>query len=466
MNSAIISLIGRPNVGKSTLFNRLSKSRTALVSDFEGLTRDRQYAKIKIQDNECNIIDTGGVTNNENLINSEINTQIEQALKDSDIVYFMVSKKDGINALDMEIAKKLRKIDIEIILICNKSEGSNKQDLVEFYELGLGEAIAISAEHGKGIDKLIDKTATLLDKHKYQKDTKDVALNGIIVAMFGRPNVGKSTLINKILGQNRVLATDVAGTTRDSIFIPFTKNKQIYTLIDTAGIRRKSNVNNKIEKFSIVKTIDALSKCHVAILLLDSSEGITEQDASILGMIDDKGKALLIVNNKWDGLDDYQKQEVKRKLDIKMSFINYASVHYISALNGFGVNKIFTTINKAYKNAGAKFNTSILNNVLIKANATHNAPMSSGRRIKLKYIHQSGVFPPTFTIHGNNLLKIPNSYINYLKNFFIRELGISNTPIKFYFKTSDNPFKDKKNKLTNRQIKSRKRLIKFVKNKK
>ena len=465
MSLPIISLVGRPNVGKSTLFNRLSKSKIALVSDFEGLTRDRQYANIKIKDKHCCIIDTGGITNNENLINSAINTQVEQALKESDIVYFMVSQKDGINALDIEIATLLRKIKAEIILICNKSENSNKKDLLEFYELGIGEVIAISAEHNKGIEELINKTFTILNKYEYAKDIKSVNLEGIVVAMFGRPNVGKSTLINKILNEYRVLATEIPGTTRDSIFIPFTKNKQPYTLIDTAGIRRKRSVNNKIEKFSIVKTLEALNLCHVAILLLDASEGITEQDASILGMIDTEGKALLIVNNKWDGLDDYQKKEVKRKLDIKMSFINYASIHYISALSGFGVNKIFQTINKAYKNAQTKFSTSMLNNILIKANEAHKPPMTKGRRSKIKYIHQSGIFPPTFTLHGNNLDNMPNAYVNYLKNFFIKELEISNTPVKFNFKTANNPFKDKKNKLTNRQIQKRKRLIKFVKNK-
>lgn len=463
MSLPIIAIVGRPNVGKSTLFNRLSNSKNALVSDFEGLTRDRQYARINIKDKACNIIDTGGINNSKDLINLAINEQTKKALAEAYIVYFVISKKDGINIVDAEIASQLRKIAAKVILICNKSEDADEKNLLEFYELGIEQMLAISAKNNKGITELIEKTANILDEYEYEEEEDN--LKGTVVAMFGRPNVGKSTFINKVLNDNRLLATNIPGTTRDAIFIPFAKNNKFYTLIDTAGIRRKRSVDNKIEKFSIVKTLEVLNLCHVAILIVDSSEGITEQDASLLGMIDKKGKALIIVNNKWDKLDDYQKKEAKRKLDTKISFINYASIHYTSALTGLGINKVFQTIDKAYKNAGAKFSTSMLNNILIKANQNHKPPVNKGRRLKIKYIHQASIFPPTFTLHGNNLEDMSKSYNNYLKNFFIKELKLSDTPIQFNFKTTENPFKDKKNKLNDRQIKKRKRLIKFNKKK-
>jgi len=460
----VISLVGRPNVGKSTLFNRLSKSRQALVSDFEGLTRDRQYATINLDDNvQCSIIDTGGLTHEDNVIDTGIHGQVLNALDESDVVYFIVSAKDGVTALDHEIAKQLRRLKLNLILVCNKAEGSSQASLAEFYELGLGEPIPIAAEHGQGIEELIDLTLPLLPE---PTDDVEHEIEGIAVAVLGRPNVGKSTLINRILGEERVLAVDLPGTTRDTIFIPFERNEQLYTLIDTAGIRRKRSVDHKIEKFSILKAIEAIENCHVVILILDASEGVTEQDATLLGMVADKGRALLIVNNKWDGLDEYQKSEVKRKQDVKLSFVNYASVHYISALHGSGVGKLFGPINKAYENAGAKFGTPLLNEILAKANEGHQPPPVAGRRLKLKYIHQSGVFPPTFTVHGNHLQSIPNAYGRYLKNFFTSELGLSNTPINFEFKSGENPFKDKKNKLTERQVQKRRRLMKFTKKRK
>ncbi len=463
MSSPVISLVGRPNVGKSTLFNRLSKSRQALVSDYEGLTRDRQYAKISLSPNtSCTIIDTGGLTNENSIIDNAIHDQVLSALDESDVIYFIVSNRDGITSLDIEIATQLRKLKKDIILICNKAEGLNQSAAAEFFELGLGHPILISAEHNQGIDDLIKTTITLLPENSAE-DVQEV--EGIAVAILGRPNVGKSTLINRILGQERVLAVDLPGTTRDTIFIPFERDQHKYTLIDTAGIRRKRSVDKKIEKFSIIKAIEALSESHVAILVLDAHEGVTEQDATLLGMIADKGRALLIVINKWDGLDDYQKSEVKRKLEVKLSFISYASIHYISALYGSGVGKLFSSILKSFEQAGSRFPTSMLNKTLESANEAHLPPPVSGKRLRLKYIHQSDIFPPTFTLHGNHLQKVPKSYERFLKNFFTKSLKLSNTPIRLEFKSGNNPFKDKKNKLSARQIQKKKRLIKFTKKK-
>ncbi len=463
MNSPVISLVGRPNVGKSTLFNRLSKSRQALVSEYEGLTRDRQYAKINLEENKhCTIIDTGGLTNEDSLIDVAIHEQVLSALDESDVIFFLVNNRDGITSLDFEIAAQLRKIKKNIILVCNKAEGLDQSSAAEFFELGLGNPVLISAEHNQGIDELINVAIPLLPENLEDENQE---IKGIAVAILGRPNVGKSTLINRILGEERVLAIDLPGTTRDTIFIPFERDNQKYTLIDTAGIRRKRSVAEKIEKFSIIKAIEAITESHVVVLVLDAHEGVTEQDASLLGMIADKGRALLIVINKWDGLDDYQKSEVKRKLDIKLSFVNYASVHYISALHGSGVGKLFSYIQKSFNHAGSRFSTSMLNKILESANDAHQPPPVSGKRLRLKYVHQSDVFPPTFTLHGNHLQSIPKSYERFLKNFFIKALKISNTPVRLEFKSGENPFKDKKNKLSARQIQKKRRLMKFTKKK-
>ena len=463
MSYPIISLVGRPNVGKSTLFNRLSNSRQALVSDFEGLTRDRQYASIELDNGiYCSIVDTGGLTNEDSIIDTGIHSQVINALNESDVIYFIVSNKDGVTSLDFDISAQLRKLKKNIILVCNKAEGLNKASASEFYELGLGDPTLISAEHNQGIPDLIEKTIPLLPK---AIELKKPELEGIAVAVLGRPNVGKSTLINRILGEERVMAVDLPGTTRDSIFIPFEREGQQYTLIDTAGIRRKRSVSEKVEIFSIIKAKDAINDSHVVILVLDAHEGVTEQDATLLGLISDKGRALLIVINKWDGLDDYQKSEVKRKLDIKLSFVNYATVHYISALHGSGVGKLFSPIKRSYENAGGRFPTSLLNRILEQANNTHQPPPVAGKRMRLKFVNQSDVFPPTLIFHGNHVQNVPNSYERFLKNFFITALKLTNTPIKIQYKSGDNPFKDKKNILSARQIQKKKRLMKFVKKK-
>ena len=468
MGLPVISLVGRPNVGKSTLFNRLSKSRQALVSDFEGLTRDRQYTEVLLDDDSetfVTIIDTGGLTNEVNEIDSGIQGQVLNALEESDIIYFIVSARDGVIGLDREIGAQLRRLKKKIVLVCNKAEGLDLSLAVEFYELGLGEPILIAAEHGQGIEELIDHTLPLLPQVTDDEDSDD-DVEGIAVAVLGRSNVGKSTLINRILGEERVLAIDLPGTTRDSIYIPFEREGQKYTLIDTAGIRRKRSTHEKIEKFSIIKAIDALEKSHVVILVLDAREGVTEQDATLLGMIADKGRALMIAINKWDGLDEYQKSEVKRKLEVKLSFVNYASVHYISALHGSGVGKLFAPIKKAYQSAGEKHPTSLLNKILEKANQGHQPPPVKGRRLKIKYVNQSDVFPPTFTFHGNHLQSVPNAYERYLKNLFIRELKLTNTPIRMEYRSGENPFKDNKNELNARQIVKRRRLMQFIKQRK
>ena len=464
MHLPTIALVGRPNVGKSTLFNYLSKSRQALVADFAGLTRDRQYAQVFLNnDIKCTVIDTGGFNSENDKINECVRQQISIAIEEADIIYFMVSAQDGLNVLDIEFANSLKKLKKNIILICNKARTKDISTIAEFYKLGLGEPMSISAIQGQGINKLIAKTLVLLPTQILNQE--NILSSSIVVAILGRPNTGKSTLINQILKKERMLTLDVPGTTRDSIYIHVTKNNQKYTLIDTAGVRRKSNINNKIEKFSIVKTIEAIQNSHVVILVLDALVGVDKQDASLLGMIADRGKALIIAVNKWDGLDDYQKQEIQRRLKLKLSFISYANINYISALKNLGIDKLFTIIKQSYENAGAKFATPLINKILKKANNNHKAPVIKGIRPKIKYAHQSGIFPPTFTMHGNRLEQIPPVYERYLKNFFIKELKLKSTTINLNYQSTKNPYKAKKNIPTAKQI-NKKRLIKFNKSKK
>jgi len=465
MQKPIIALVGRPNVGKSTLFNRLTHTRDALVAEEAGLTRDRKYGFVDFEDKEYRIIDTGGLTYQTNIIDDGISSQVQYALKETDIVYFLVSAKEGLNQHDIKISQQLRRLNKPILLLVNKSEGLKLETAIDFYELGLGEPILLSAEHNQGLDNLIDRTLEITPESLIEIEEVEENIEGITIAVLGKPNVGKSTLINRILGEERVLASEIAGTTRDSISVNFEKDGEKYTLIDTAGIRRKRSVNDKVEKFSIVKSLEALTKSKVVLLVLDAHIGVTEQDATLLGMVVDKGRSLLIIINKWDGLDEYQKEEVKRKLAVKLSFIKYASVHYISALHGSGVGKLFKPINNAYYEAEQQFSTSLLNKLLDKITNAHQPPLVNSRRIKLKYITQIDTFPPTFLIQGNQVESIPQGYQSYLINNLSKDLNLKSTPIKLTFKNSNNPFQGKKNELNQRQINKKRRLMKFVKKK-
>ncbi len=461
-----IAIVGRPNVGKSTLFNRLSHTKKALVASVSGLTRDRQYSIIYLNSTAVNLIDTGGITNSDTIIDNNIKKQVLMAIKDVNIIYFLVTP-EGVNTLDREIVDIIRPFSAKVVLVVNKCD--NKQILFnEFFALGFNNIYPISAEHGIGIDKLLDKTIKLLPFNQNNEDKETILdkKDSITIAVLGRPNVGKSTLINKILGYDRVITSAIAGTTRDSIDIDFTKDDVNYTLIDTAGIRRKRSVSDKIEKFSIIKAKESVVRSAVVLLILDATEAVTEQDATLLGMTKQSYSALIILINKIDNLESYQKQQVERQLAVKLSFINYAKVFYISALHGTGVGLLFNHINQAYAHANTKFSTATVNKILAKANKAHNAPVVQGKRSKLKYAYQSATLPPTFTLFGSHLQKIPDSYIRFLHNIFIKELKLVSTPIKLIFKNKENPFKGNKNKLNIRQIKKRKRLMKFVKGKK
>jgi GTP-binding protein len=459
----IITLVGRPNVGKSTLFNRLTRSRDALVADFSGLTRDRIYGDVDSDDCSFILIDTGGLTEQSDGMSDLMRKQAQLAIEESDLVLFLVDGRAGLTAADQIIANDLRSVDKPILLVVNKSEGEQREIIAsEFYSLGLGEPHVISASQGRGIASLFDglketlPQVIVLEVGEEEEKTSDV----IKLAVLGRPNVGKSTLINRILGEERLVAYDEPGTTRDSIHIPFEKDGTDYVLIDTAGVRRRSKVSEMLEKFSIVKTLQALEDANVVILVLDAHEGIVEQDLHLAGLIINSGRAVVIAVNKWDGLDKSEREWVASNVDRRLPFLNFAETHFISALHGTGVGLLLKTVKQAYNSAMAQLPTSRLTRVLEDAIANHPPPLVNGRRIKFRYAHLGGKNPPRIIIHGNQTDSTPNSYRRYLENTFREVLKLHGTPIMVEFKQGDNPFKDKKNKLTDRQIEKRQRMIK------
>ncbi|KTD50945.1 ribosome biogenesis GTPase Der [Legionella quateirensis] len=460
----VIALVGRPNVGKSTLFNRLTKTQDALVADFPGLTRDRQYGQALHDNKPFIVVDTGGIGVDDIAVDSLMSKQSAIALNEADAVLFLVDGRSGLTGIDEQIAANLRKLNKQIHLVVNKTEGLD-DDIAcsDFQSLGITEVHSISASHGSGISSLLE---TILSPYTIP-EVDDLAQDKTIkIAFAGRPNVGKSTLINRILGEERVVVYDMPGTTRDSISIPFERDEQKYILIDTAGVRRKSRVDEKIEKFSVIKTLQAIKESNVCLQLLDAKEGITDQDMNLLGFIIESGKALVIAFNKWDGLDEEHKERVKDELSRRLHFANFAKIRFISALHGSGVGGLFKDINEAYESATQSFSTPRLTRLLQDISTKHTPPCVSGRRIKLRYAHIGGHNPPVIVIHGNQLDALPDSYKRYLNNEFIKHLGLVGTPLKIEFKGGANPFAEKKNKLSQRQVNKKRRLMKRVKSKK
>lgn len=458
-----IVLVGRPNVGKSTLFNYLTRSRDALVADYPGLTRDRQYGRLKRGSHDCLIVDTGGITDDREGISHAAQRQVNYALDEADLVLFLVDARAGLNALDEAIAEHLRKCNKPVLLVANKTDGMDSNVAgMEFHSLGLGPPLLISASHGRGVPALLDQVEDRLPE-SLSADLIDQ--ERIAIAVVGRPNVGKSTLVNRLLGEERVVVFDKPGTTRDSVYIPFDRDGIACTLIDTAGMRRRSKVSEVIEKFSIVKTMQAISGANIVIYLIDASEGVTDQDAGLLGMVLEAGRALIVGINKWDGLSSEQRETVKRQLDVKLPFLHYAEKHIMSALHGTGVGVLFDRIPDLYQASMLDLSTSHLSRILSKAVEDHQPPLVQGRRIKLKYAHQGGHNPPVVVIHGNQTQSVPMSYRRYLTNTFRDRLGLSGVPIRLEFKSADNPFHGKKNQLTERQVKKRKRMMRHVKRK-
>lgn len=459
----VVAIVGRPNVGKSTLFNRLTHTRDALVSDFPGMTRDRQYGEAIIDDHRFIIIDTGGMTDDDNDIDKLTKNQAIQAIEEADQVLFIVDGRAGITPADQEIARQLRPLSQTITLVVNKAEGLESDIVVaDFYRLGFGTPHAISSAHGSGIDELIE---ALFGRYEETTLEEDQSVAGIKLAIVGRPNVGKSTLTNRMLGEERVIVYDQPGTTRDSIFIPLERRGKHYTLIDTAGIRRRGKIFETTEKFSVVKTLQAIDASNVVLFVVDAREGVTDQDLRLLGFVLESGKAIVLAINKWDGMSEEDREKTRTTIDRRLNFLSFVRIHYISALHGSGVGKLFDSIEEAYKSASKKISTSQLTKILLETVESHNPPLVNGRRIKLRYAHSGGHNPPIIVIHGNQLDSLPDSYRKYLANSFQTRLKLTGTPVKIEVKNSENPFREKKNVLTESQRRKKTRMIQFDKNK-
>ncbi|MDH3748740.1 MAG: ribosome biogenesis GTPase Der [Gammaproteobacteria bacterium] len=459
----VIALIGRPNVGKSTLFNRLTRSRDAIVADYPGLTRDRQYGFGKLGPVPYLVIDTGGVAGGEEGIDEITVDQSVRALKEADVAIVMVDGREGVTAADEHVVDLARRYAANSWLIVNKAEGLD-QDIVsaEFHALGLGAPVAISAAHGDRVSALMD--AVLADfAEQVDEDDAEDEKHALRIAIIGRPNVGKSTLANRLLGEDRLVVYDEPGTTRDSVAVPFDRNDRHYLLIDTAGIRRKGKVHETVEKFSIIKALQAIERAQVVIAVMDAREGITEQDVSLLGLVLERGRALLIVTNKWDGLSAEDRKHVRDELDRRLPFLDFAERITISALHGTAVGDLLPAVERAYAAATRDLSTTELTRELEAAVIAHPPPLVRGRRIRLRYAHQGGRNPPVIVIHGNQTERLPEAYRRYLINRFRKVFKLKGTPVRLSFKTSDNPFKGKRNKLTPRQQQRRRRMLKHVK---
>ncbi|MGB5512626.1 MAG: ribosome biogenesis GTPase Der [Woeseiaceae bacterium] len=459
----VIALIGRPNVGKSTLFNRLTRSRDALVADYPGLTRDRQYGFGRLGQIPYLVIDTGGVAGGEVGIEEAMVEQTVRALKEADAAIIMVDGRSGLTAADEHVADLARKHSRKNWLAVNKAEGLDATIASgEFHALGLGEPVAVSATHGDRISALIEAVLSDFDVDSPPEEEADDDKE-LRIAVVGRPNVGKSTLANRLLGEERLVVFDQPGTTRDSVAVPFERNDRKYVLIDTAGIRRRSRVSEAIEKFSIVKALQAIEQAQVVIAVLDAQEGVTEQDVSLLGLVLERGRALVIVTNKWDGLSADQRKKVRDDLERRLPFLDFAERITVSALHGTAVGDLLPAVERAYSAAMRDLSTTELTRELEAAVMAHAPPMVRGRRIRLRYAHQGGRNPPVIVIHGNQTDKLPEAYRRYLVNRFRKAFKLKGTPVRMAFKTSDNPYKGRRNKLTPRQEQKRKRLMQRVK---
>jgi len=441
----VMALVGRPNVGKSTLFNRLTKSRDAIVADYAGLTRDRHYGNAKQGRYEFIVIDTGGFEPDaESGIFKEMAKQTQQAVAEADVVVFVLDARAGLSAQDHDIAKYLRRLGKPTVLAANKAEGMQEgPQLTEFYELGLGEVHPVSAAHGQGIRSLVETVFEPLNLPEDEEGAEEQQSGIIKLAVAGRPNVGKSTLINAWLGEERLVAFDLPGTTRDAISVPFERNGQKFELIDTAGLRRKGKVFEAIEKFSVVKTLQAIESANVVLLLLDASQGVTDQDAHIAGYILESGRAVVLAINKWDAVDDYHRELVRRQVEQRLAFLKFAELHFISATKRQGLGPLWGSIVQAHKSAMTKMTTPVLTRLLQEA-VQFQSPKRAGMfRPKLRYAHQGGMNPPVIVVHGNSLEHVTDAYKRFLEGRFRKEFKLVGTPLRIEMRTSKNPYADK-----------------------
>ncbi|MCP4332070.1 MAG: ribosome biogenesis GTPase Der [Gammaproteobacteria bacterium] len=437
----VVALIGRPNVGKSTLFNVLTRSRDAIVANEPGLTRDRQYGVGERDGKTFIVVDTGGLSGEKQDLDELMARQTRLAMEEADEILFLVDAQNGLTNGDRLIAELVRKSGKSCRVVVNKVDGSNPDQVqADFFVLGFEHVRLISAAHRKGTGVLVDELLSAFPEQEQQQE----AASGPLVAVIGRPNVGKSTLINRLAGEERVVAFDQPGTTRDTISVPFERHGKPYTLIDTAGVRRRGKVQEAIEKFSVIKALEAIEKAHVVIVVIDARDGLTDQDLTLLGYVINSGRALVIAINKCDGLDPEQREHNRSTLHRRLSFVAFAAQHFISARHGTGVGELVTSVDQAYASAFRELNTRYLTDLLEEAVFKHNPPLHHGRRIKLRYAHQGGRNPPIIVIHGNRTEHLPDVYLRYLTNFFIGKLKLKGTPLRIELKSGKNPYAGKK----------------------
>ena len=441
----VLALVGRPNVGKSTLFNRLTKTRDAIVADFAGLTRDRHYGNGHHGKIEYIVVDTGGFEPDAaDGVVKEMGKQTRQAVAEADVVLFLVDAREGVSAQDYDIAKFLRRLGKSCLLVANKAEGmKDASRLADFFELGLGEVHAVSAAHGQGMRPLLDMALAPYVAAAQAEVLDEPDSGAIKLAVAGRPNVGKSTLINTWLGEERLVAFDQPGTTRDAITVPFERHGQRFDLIDTAGLREHTKVFEAIEKFSELTTLPATESANVVLLLIDATQGVTDQDAHIAGYILESGRAVVVAINKWDAVDEYQRELVKRSVETRLPFLKFASLHLISARKRQGLGPLWTSIAQAHKAANCKMSTPILTRLLLEAGQFQSPKRSGMFRPKLRYAHQGGMNPPVIVVHGNSLEHVTDAYKRFLEGRFRKEFNLVGTPLRIEMKTSHNPFADK-----------------------
>lgn len=460
----LVALVGRPNVGKSTLFNALTRTRDALVHDEPGVTRDRNYGVCRLlEDRPFVLVDTGGIAGEDEGLAGATARQSRAAAEEADIILFVVDGREGASALDDEILRWLRKLSKRTVLVVNKADGIDQRAAqAEFARYGLSDMLLVSGAHRTGLDVLMAKIAGWLPEAG-NAETLDDDPSRIRIAFVGRPNVGKSTLVNRILGEERMIASEVPGTTRDSIAVDLEREGRKYRLIDTAGLRRRARVEEAVEKFSAFKTLQAIEQCQVAVLMLDASEGVTDQDATVLGAVLDAGRALVIVLNKWDGRTDYERQQAEALVARKLSFVDWAERVRISALHGSGLRELFRAIHRAHGSATRQFSTSDVTRAIEAAYAANPPPVVRGHVAKLRFAHPGGDVPPTFVVHGTRLKTLSATYQRYLENFFRKRFKLVGTPIRFVFRENSNPYEGRKNELTERQVAKKRRLMRHVK---
>ncbi len=461
-----VALVGRPNVGKSTLFNKLTRSRDALVADVPGLTRDRRYGRCQLDGHAVTLIDTGGLFGDD-ILSDALTQQTQLAVAEADVVVLLLDGREGVTSADEEVVTYLRRANVTFVPVVNKVDGVNEeQALAEVAHFGFEDPLLISASHSRGLKALQDAIVSQLQALDVFSEDEDLETEGgIKVAVVGRPNVGKSTLINRILGENRQVVADMPGTTKDAIDIPFERDGVAYILIDTAGVRRKGKVDEITEKFSVVKALQAMERAHVVILVVDATEGVVEQDLHVLQYAVEAGAAIVLAVNKWDGLDETQRDRVKQTVDRRLGFIPWVPIQRISALHGTGVGHLFGLINRVYEAGEFDVTTSLLTRLVRNLVASHPAPSVRGRQIKVKVATRAGSHPPRVVVHGNQLESLPASYKRYLENGFREALDLVGNPVKLQFKDAENPFAGRRNTLTPRQKARRERVIRHRKKK-